>query len=333
MPIATKTAGKLGIPAAAAFSGLSGYRRVLDAKPDAIVIESTPYFHPEQVMAGVEAGCHVYCAKPVAVDVPGCLTVAAAGRTATKHKRCLLVDFQTRTNEFYREAVRRVHAGDIGPVATGEAAYYCGGPEWILQESLHLDMSIPENRIRMAAIDRTLSGDIINEQNIHALDVATWLLDAAPIKAVGTCSKKGRIDHGTNNDHYSVIFSFPNDVVLSFISKQFGAGSDEVGCSMFGPRGTVETHYYGRVFISGEKSYKGGRLKNLYVDGAVQNIGDFHQCITRGDFSNLTVAPSIRSNLTAILGRTAAYRKAEATWEEMMNAAERLEFPMARLKT
>ena len=60
-PIAglAKPTKKLGIPAAAAFSGLSGYRRVLDAKPDAIVIESTPYFHPEQAMAGVEAGCHV----------------------------------------------------------------------------------------------------------------------------------------------------------------------------------------------------------------------------------------------------------------------------------
>ena len=130
------------------------------------------------------------CAKPVAVDVPGCLMIAAAGRKATEHKRCLLVDFQTRTNEFYREAVRRVHAGDIGPVVTGEASYYCGGPEWILQESLRLDMSIPENRIRMAAVDRILSGDIITEQDIHVLDVATWLLDAAPVKAVGFCTRE-----------------------------------------------------------------------------------------------------------------------------------------------
>ena len=121
-------------------------------------------------------------------------------------------------------------------------------------------------------------------------------------------------------------------MTVSFISKQFGAGSDEVGCCMFGPRGTVDTHYYGLVYIRGEKSYKGGRLKNLYTEGAVQNIADFHQNITRRDFSNPTVAPSIRSNLTTILGRMAAYRKAEVTWEEMMKMAEKLEFPTTGLK-
>jgi len=330
---AAKAAETLGVPATSAFAGLSGYRCVLDAKPDAVVIESTPYFHPEQAMAAVEAGCHLFCAKPVAVDVPGCLTVAAAGRKATASKLCLLVDFQTRANEFYQEAVRRVHAGDIGPVVTGETAYYCGGPEWLLQESLRLDPGIVENRMRMACLDRILSGDIITEQNIHVLDVATWLLDAAPIKAVGTCSKRGRNDNGTNNDHFSVLFTFPNDVTVSFISKQFGYGSEEIGCCMFGPRGTVDTHYYGLVCIRGQKSYKGGRLTNLYTDGVVQNIADFHRSITRGDFSNPSVVPSGRSNLTTILGRMAAYRKAETTWEEMMKTAEKLEFPTSALKS
>ena len=159
------------------------------------------------------------------------------------------------------------------------------------------------------------------------LDVATWLLDAAPVKAVGSCSKRGRTDQGTNNDHFSVLFTFPNNVTVSFISKQFGFGSEEVGCCMFGPRGTVDTHYYGLVSIHGQKSYKGGRLRNLYTDGVVQNIADFHRSITRGEFSNPTVAPSVRSNLTTILGRMAAYRKAEATWDEMMQTAEKLEFP------
>ena len=48
------------MPAEHCFSGLSGYKRLLDTKPDAIVIEGTPYFHPEQALAGMEAGCHVY---------------------------------------------------------------------------------------------------------------------------------------------------------------------------------------------------------------------------------------------------------------------------------
>ena len=60
--------------------GLSGYKRLLEQKLDAVAIESPPYFHPEQAAAAVAAGKHVYCAKPMAVDVPGCASIAESGR-------------------------------------------------------------------------------------------------------------------------------------------------------------------------------------------------------------------------------------------------------------
>ena len=328
---ATSAGAHLKVPADRCFSGLSGYKRLLDTKPDAIVIESPPYFHAEQALGGVDAGSHVYCAKPIAVDVPGCLTMAEAGRKGTEKKRCVLIDFQTRKSEFYQEAIRRVHAGDLGPVVSGEAVYYCGGT-WGGAATLAADPTNAENRLRAWGIDRALSGDVITEQNIHALDVACWIMDQAPVKAVGICGKKGRKDPGTCNDHFAVIYTFPGDLIVSFASKQYGNGYDDIGCRMYGPKGTIETHYSGLVFIRGEKSYKGGRDASLYRDGAVRNIADFHANITKGDWSNPTVAPSVRSNLTTILGRTAAYRKGEATWEEMMKVAEKLEFPTDRLK-
>ena len=43
--------------------------------------------------------------------------------------------------------------------------------------------------------------------------------------------------------------------------------------------------------------------------------------------------PSVRSNLTTILGRTAAYKKAEVTWDEMINAGEKLDYSFAGLKS
>jgi hypothetical protein len=45
------------------------------------------------------------------------------------------------------------------------------------------------------------------------------------------------------------------------------------------------------------------------------------------------VAPSVRSNLTTILGRMAAYQRREVTWEEMLNANEKWEFDARGLKT
>ena len=55
--------------------------------------------------------------------------------------------------------------------------------------------------------------------------------------------------------------------------------------------------------------------------------------VTKGDSSNPTVAPSVWSNLTTILGRTAAYQKREVTWTEMMNTNEKLEADLKGLKT
>jgi hypothetical protein len=44
------------------------------------------------------------------------------------------------------------------------------------------------------------------------------------------------------------------------------------------------------------------------------------------------VAASVRSNLTTILGRMAALKHAEVTWDEMMSSEERLEPHLAGLK-
>ena len=94
---------KLNVKAEARYTGLDGYKRLLEQKLDAVVIESPPYFHPEQAAAGVAAGKHVYLAKPIAVDVPGCKTVEESGKKATSKGLCFLVDFQTRADQFYIE--------------------------------------------------------------------------------------------------------------------------------------------------------------------------------------------------------------------------------------
>ena len=322
---------KLQVEPGRRYTGLSGYKRLLESKPDAIAVESPPCFHPEQAAAGVDAGVHVFLAKPVAVDVPGCRRVEESARKATASRLCFRVDFQTRMEPNYREAVKRVQGGDIGAIISGEALYVCG-PTWGGQaQFLRADPENPENRLRAWGLDRALSGDIITEQNIHALDVATWILDAHPVRACGMCGRKGR-DVGDCGDYFSVIYTFPDDLALTFHSKQYGLGVDDIGCRMYGAEGTIDTHYFGEVNIKGKAPYDGGKTDNIYQKGAERNIAAFYDSITQGDFSNATAASSVRSNLTTILGRTAAYRRSEVTWDEMMKADEKLEPNLKGLK-
>src|SRR5215471_1495738 len=117
------TGGKLQVPESKRFTTLSGYKRLLEEKLDAVAIETPPYFHPEQAAAAVDAGKHVYLAKPVAVDVPGCHSVADSARRATDKKLAFRVDFQTRAMPAYQEVLSRVHKGDIGKLITVYAEY------------------------------------------------------------------------------------------------------------------------------------------------------------------------------------------------------------------
>ena len=102
---------QFSVPVERCFSGLSAYQKLIATGVDAVFLETPPYCFPEHVEAAVNAGRHVYMAKPLGCDVPGCLRIAEAGKRATAREKVFLVDFQTRTDPFFIEGVKRVREG------------------------------------------------------------------------------------------------------------------------------------------------------------------------------------------------------------------------------
>lgn len=323
-------ATEFGVPAERCYSGLLGYQKMIDdGGVDAVVIKSPPYFHPEQAEYAVNAGKHVYLAKPVAVDVPGSMSIEASGAMATQKGLTYLVDFQTRANEIFVEAVRRVHDGALGKLAFGESSYHANDPFGNAGEVLGPDPKDPERRLRIWGVDRALSGDIITEQNIHTLDVMSWIMNKPPVKAMGSCNQTVR-PWGNCQDHFSVIYDYGDGIDVSFTSRQFaahGTRPDGIRNRMFGEDGVLETQYAGPVMLRGgaDNFYKGGHTRGLYESGAVNNIAAFHRLVMDGDASNTTVAPSVESNLVTILGREAALTGKSVTWEELLRSNESLQ--------
>ncbi|MCZ7639735.1 MAG: hypothetical protein M5U12_29030 [Verrucomicrobia bacterium] len=107
---------------------------------------------------------------------------------------------------------------------------------------------------------------------------------------------------------------------------------DEIVARAYGAEGYIYTDYFGSVWIRGNDPFPGGSVGNLYTDGAVINIQEFHQFITEGRYDNPTVAPSVRSNLTAVLGREAAYRGGEYTMAELLAANAKLTLDYSSLR-
>lgn len=309
---------KLKVPPARRYVGLDGYKQMLDSKLDGVVIESPPYFHPEQTVTSLARGKHVYLAKPIAVDAPGALAIAEAAEKV-QDKLCCWVDFQTRVDPFYLGAAKRLFEGMVGKPFLVQACYLTG------RLGAQAKPGSEQARLRNWVFDKALSGDILVEQNIHALDVTNWFLRGHPLKASGTGGRKVRTDVGDCWDHFSLTFWYPDDVLVSFCSKQAGHGAEDIGVKVFCERGTVESHYGGLTEIRGQNgSYPGGASPGIYRDGAVRNIRLFLDAITAGKPIN-NARESANSTLTCILGRTAAYTGRTVTWDEMIKAGERLD--------
>ena len=331
--IVKNTGRKLKVPASRCFSGLSGYKRLLDTKPDAVAIIAVPHFHPQMAADAIAAGIHVYLAKPVAVDAPGCLSVGETGKLATEKKLCMLVDFQTRSSEFYMEAIKRVHAGAIGAPVFGEGYYHA-------YPNRHSNgKPSPEERLRNWNFHVALSGDMINEQNIHTLDVMNWGFNGVPpLHAFGTCGRKVRNIHvGDCNDYYTLHFQYPDKAGVTFSGRQFNAYGtlpEGIVFRLFGTKGTLETSYSGKVLLRADEKnfYLGGRTTDIYSKGVVENVATFYRSIVNGDYSNPTVAPSVNSNLLCILGRNAATTGKFVTWAEVLSDTNRLDGQLQGLK-
>jgi len=322
---AGEVAAKHQLAPAQVFTGLKCHERMIERGGlDAVAIISPPYFHPEQVQAAVRAGLHVYLAKPAAVDVPGCQSIKESGLAAGRKGRVFLVDFQTRANEFFIEAMKRVHAGALGELAFGESIYQAG------RLKVKAEPGTPEARLRNWVFDQMLSGDIIVEQNIHTLDVMSWTMkDTPPLRCSGTGGRKVRVDVGDCWDNFALTYEYPNNVGVAFSSRQFDAHGEPGGIinKLFGSKGVLLTKYGGDVLIRGGKEtfYRGGNTGQIYKEGAMANIRSFHDSVTRGDVTNPTVEPAVLSTLVAIMGRTAAWTHRPVTWEEITRSTQRLE--------
>jgi myo-inositol 2-dehydrogenase/D-chiro-inositol 1-dehydrogenase len=324
--------GQAALDASQLFHGPHSAEQILASKEvDAVVIATPPYFHPEHLAAAVTAGKHAYCEKPVAVDVPGTHRVAEAARKA-QGRVSIDVGFQIRKAPPFVELVRRIHEGALGQIVFGEAHYNC--PFIAMQE--YPGASPNELRLRHWLHDRVLSGDIIVEQNIHVVDICNWVLQGHPVKAVGAGGRKGRTEQPGNAwSHFNVVFTYPNDVNVSFSSTQFGSGAFDANERFYGDKGSSQSPYSGALQITGDNKWTwegsqapasggfsaSGSFSDNLAQADSEKHADFIHSITSGQFHN-QAATGIESALSCMLGRTAAYTGQVVTWDELLRSTE-----------
>lgn len=308
-----------GLPSVAPnrlYQGPDAAAQLAKSDVDALLIAITPYFYPQVLEAVAPFGKHIYMEKPVATDVAGCRKILELGK-GFDGKIVFHVGLQVPWATAMQEMDKRIDQGAIGNIVTAQSFFYYGGGGRTPPKGL----SPAETRIRNWSQDRVLSGDIIVEQNVHALDKINWVLKAHPISAFARGGRGARQDYGDVWDHYIAELTYPNNVIVSFHSTQFLKGWMDAGERFFGSRGTSESHYVGGVRIYGENAWDSG-VNDIIADAERNKFRAFVEDIRTRNFRNES-RRGAESTLTAILVRTAAETGRETTWDAVANSNER----------
>jgi myo-inositol 2-dehydrogenase / D-chiro-inositol 1-dehydrogenase len=243
------------------------------------------------------------------------------------------VGFQCRSAPPIAAIAEKIQAGALGKIASVSGYYFA--PASVEKAP---NTTGDEHRLRNWLWDRTLSGDILVEQNIHIIDLCNWMLGAHPVKATASGGRNILTHEGDCWDNYQVDFTYPNDVRLSFSSTQFGSyGLFEAGLRLFGGDGAATVPYAGPVQIVGSEQWawtdsmnnsaaqgkfaaNGGFEDNLaFADGDKER--SFIDSIVNGPVHN-QIAAGVETALSCMLGRMAGYQHREVTWEELLAHGE-----------
>jgi predicted dehydrogenase len=314
----------------------------LAASPDVdlIQISTPPFFHVQHLEAAVASGKHVYCEKPMGIDVEQTRKALEIGKRV-KPTQSVDVGFQCRNAPPIAALAEKIKAGALGKIGTVHGSYNSSAAA----EKPHPGAGADEYRLRNWLWFRALSGDILVEQNIHIIDLCNWFLGAHPLKAIATGGRNILTHAGDCWDHYEVDYTYPGDVHFAFSSTQFGEYEIfEAGLKLFGANGAATCPYSGPVQIrgaqpwawqeslgtdpnSGKFAANGAFSDNLaFADRDKERT--FIDSITTGPAHN-QIAAGVETALSCMLGRMAGYQKREVTWEDLLAHGETYKLGMS----
>jgi myo-inositol 2-dehydrogenase/D-chiro-inositol 1-dehydrogenase len=195
-----------------------------DPQVQAIAIATPTTLHPQQTIAALEAGKHVFVEKPLALDVVTCERVEAVAR---QHPELVaMVGFVRRFDASYQEAKAQIDAGRVGRP--------------FLVRSQTCDMYDPDGLfVRFAPT----SGGIFLDCSVHDIDIARWMLGGNPKAlrafATGTIALHPGLADCGDVDNGLAIVEFEGGARALFYASRTLAHGHETSTEVIGTEGSV----------------------------------------------------------------------------------------------
>jgi predicted dehydrogenase len=313
------------------FTGFSAYKDVIASGVEVVLLATPPHFRPAHLKAAIEAGKHVFCEKPVAVDAPGVRAVLAACQEAKQRNLSLVSGLCWRYHHGMRETFMRLHDGAVGDMVALQCTYNTHG---LWSRDRQPDWSDMEWQLRNWLYFTWLSGDHNVEQHIHSLDKMAWAMrDQYPAKATGLGGRQVRTaaKYGHIFDHHSVVYEYKNGVKVFSACRQQDGCAQDVSDHIMGTKGTCDIDAaHGEAQIrpldTTQKTWRFHRVKGVADDMYQTEHNELFASIRSGKPIN-NGDYMTKSTLMAIMGRMATYTGQVITWERALNSKEDLTPP------
>jgi len=293
------------------FTGFEAYKHVIEAS-DVVIIANAAKFHPMHTKAAVEAGRHVFCEKPHAIDPYGIHTLEAAIETARAKKLCVVSGLQSRYHPGYQETMQRVHDGAIGDIVAIQETWL--RPPYVLRER-QPGMSEVEHQAANQYHFHWLCGDDVPQTLIHNLDRSSWAMrNQAPVRAWGMAGRSTLHGerYGDVFDHHAVVYEFAGGVRIYAYCRTIDNCYEENSSLILGTKGRCDLL---KLRISGETNWThpGPASKNNAYD--LEHVALFNairegNAVNNGDYM-------VRSTLITLMGQFSCYTGKEVKWEQI----------------
>ncbi len=307
-------AGRVQVEEGHAFLGFDGYQKLIDSGVDVVLLASPPYFRPAHLTAAIAAGKHVFCEKPVAVDMPGVRQVLEAVRISKEKNLALVSGFCFRYDLRHRALFDQVKKRTIGEVLSISSFRYGGELPFQPRKAEWSDLAY---QLRNWHYYNWLSGDFMVEQSIHSLDMMLWAMGGRlPIKAIGSGGRQVRVEerYGNIYDHFAVEFEFQNGVKGYHFTRQQPGCANRNSVDVIGSEGTASLEVGRRYAVTGQRPWAyEGPTNNMYQTQHDELFASIRSGRPINDGVWMTDSTTL-----AILCTMAGYSGKEVTWAQAM---------------
>jgi len=237
------------------------YREMLaGADVDAVVICTPPDTHAGIIIAAAGAGKHIFCEKPLALEVETAdRALAVVGEAGVK----LQVGFNRRFDRNFRRLRDAVISGETGDPIT-----------------VHI---VSRDPVRSADETPSFEPDMFLDTTIHDLDMARFLTgsEVESVRAIGITQEAGA---DTPNTALTLL-RMTGGAVVTIENSWLSAYGYDQRAEVFGPRGTVSVENefpHAATFRGGAGALSPSPLRfftDRYADSYVVELSAFVECV------------------------------------------------------